>query len=85
MQKFGGSRPRSRRAGLNRVVFPRRQPELHAGQVAADGDDVLQVLQILDIAGIMPAEMGSPEPAINAKRLGLGFFVMFGSRILRGS
>ena|SRR5207245_7944664 len=42
---------------LNRLVFPGRQPELNSRQVLADLDDFSQVIEALQVAGIVPAKV----------------------------
>jgi len=43
--------------GLHRLVFPGRQPKLNSWQVLADLDDFPQVIEALQIAGIVPAKV----------------------------
>ena len=43
--------------GLDRLVFAGRQPEFHRGQVLADGNNVPEMPNVLDVAGIVPAEV----------------------------
>ena len=46
--------------GLHRLVFPGWQPKLNSWQVLADLDDFPQVIEALQVAGIMPAEVAIP-------------------------
>src|SRR5439155_17985611 len=46
--------------GLHRLVFPGRQPELNSRQVPTDLDDFPQVIQALQVAGIVPAKVAIP-------------------------
>src|SRR5205809_5931615 len=43
--------------GLHRLVFPGWQPEFNSRQVPTDLDDFPQVIQALQVAGIVPAKV----------------------------
>src|SRR5205807_2999336 len=43
--------------GLHRLVFPGRQPKLNSRQVPTDLNDFPQVIEALQIAGIVPAKV----------------------------
>src|SRR5437773_2290058 len=43
--------------GLHRLVFPGWQPKLNSWQVLADLDDFPQVVEALQVAGIVPAKV----------------------------
>src|SRR5437899_6679584 len=42
---------------LHRLIFPSRQPKLNSRQAPADLDDFPQVIEALQIAGIVPAKV----------------------------
>ena len=42
---------------LDGLVFPRGQPELHLRQISAHPHDIPQMLDPLQVSGIMPAEV----------------------------
>ena len=43
--------------GLNGLILPGREPEFHARQILADPNNVPEMLDALQITGIMPAEV----------------------------
>ena len=43
--------------GHHRLVFPGRQPKLNSRQVLADLDDLPQMIEALQVAGIVPAKV----------------------------
>src|SRR5947208_11711846 len=55
--KIRGNAPAQSTIGLHRLVFPGRQPKLNSWQVLADLDDFPQVLEALQVAGIVPAKV----------------------------
>src|SRR5947208_14642353 len=59
--KIRGNSPAQSTIGLHRLVFPGWQPKLNSWQVLADLDDFPQVIQALQVAGIMPAEVAIPR------------------------
>src|SRR5437899_2439729 len=59
--KIRGNAAAQSTVGLHRLVFPCRQPEFHSRQVLADLDDFPQVIEALQVAGIMPAEVAIPR------------------------
>src|SRR5207237_2961223 len=55
--KIRGNTTAQSTIGLHRLVFPGRQPKLNSWQVLADLDDFPQVIEALQIAGIVPAKV----------------------------
>src|SRR2546427_5588184 len=55
--KIRGNAPAQSTIGFNRLVFPGRQPKLNSRQVPTDLDDFPQVIEALQVAGIMPAKV----------------------------
>src|SRR6266478_5593024 len=55
--KIRGNRTAQSTIGFNRLVFPGRQPKLDPGEVLANLDDFPQVIQALQVAGIVPAKV----------------------------
>jgi len=55
--KIRGNAPAQSTIGLHRLVFPGRQPKLNSWQVLADLDDFPQVIEALQVAGIVPAKV----------------------------
>jgi len=46
---------------LHRLVFPCRQPEFHSRQAPTDLDNFPQVIEALQVAGIVPAKVAIPR------------------------
>src|SRR5947209_986482 len=55
--KIRGNATTQSTIGLHRLVFPGWQPKLNSWQVLADLDDFPQVIEALQVAGIVPAEV----------------------------
>ena len=55
--KIRGNAAAQSTIGLHRLVFPGRQPKLNSWQVLADLDDFPQVIEALQVAGIVPAKV----------------------------
>ena len=55
--KIRGNAAAQSTVGLHRLVFPGRQPELNSREVLADLDDFPQVIEALQVAGIVPAKV----------------------------
>jgi hypothetical protein len=55
--KIGRNSPTRSAICLDGLILPGRKPEFYPRQVLANGDYVPQVLDALQIAGIMPAEV----------------------------
>src|SRR5947208_16439797 len=55
--KIRGNSPAQSTIGLHRLVFPGWQPKLDSWQVLADLDDFPQVIEALQVAGIVPAKV----------------------------
>lgn len=64
-----GNDPAHSPVRLDGLVFPGRQPELHPRQLPRHCNDLTEMLEALDIAGIMPPEV-SISRAINERAYG---------------
>src|SRR3989475_13193855 len=65
--KIRGNAPAQSTIGFNRLVFPGRQPKLNSRQVPTDLNDFPQVIEALQVAGIVPAKVAIPG-AVDERR-----------------
>src|SRR5437667_10332721 len=69
--------------GLHRLVFPGRQPKLNSREVLANLNDFPQVIEALQVSGIVPAKVAISRAvderrySIHPARIGKAFYPLF--------